>query len=100
MIKQQTKGIYMILAAHQMDIRTIPQFIVRQTAGGKKHAAFKMAIAFTYGECSSTHSHEINIHYMVAIPLFWNCKNHGDLAAGDDTPLSHHPVRPLCGHSH
>jgi hypothetical protein len=83
-----------------MDIWAIPQFIVRQTAGGKKHATFKMATTFTYGECSSTHSHEINIHYMVAIPLVWNCKDHGDLAVEDDKPLSHHPEQPLCEHSH
>lgn len=83
-----------------MDIRAISQLIVRQTAGDKKHAAFCMATTLIYCECSSTHSDKINIHYMVAKPLFWNYKDHGDLAAGDDTPLSRHPVQPLCGHSH
>jgi hypothetical protein len=64
-----------------------------------------MAVTITYGICSFTQcTLTVSIHCTVAVPLFWSYKDHdgkvGDLAAGDDTLLFHHPVQQLCGHSH
>lgn len=80
-------------------------FTIISTAGYKIMPQSKRLSLFLWWVFLHSHTHTISIHCMVAIPLFWSYKNHegkagGDLTAEDDTPLSHHSARQLCGHFH